>query len=118
MIAPRVTADGRGIRLVMGHRPCRFDIDFATGEILSRPIEHPLAEDGESSELWHPELDAAVAEDEDGQFLCSVEGRTLLRFPSGAEAKCWFDEGRALLVTYPGGHPHRLQIEVWRCTAN
>jgi hypothetical protein len=109
------TPDGRGIRTVIGHHPCRFDIDFATGELATRPVL-PADGVGAANELWHPSLDAAVVDEADGTtVLRTVDQRVLTHLPLGACAKAWFDGGRALLVTYPYAEAARLRIEVWRC---
>jgi len=117
-----LTHDRRGIRTVIDHRPCRFEVDFATGELQTRPVLPARASGDDDDErldpdeLWHPTLDAAVVDDADGTtVLRTVDGHVLTRFPFGACAKAWFDDGRALLVTYPFAGKARLRIEVWRC---
>jgi hypothetical protein len=107
------TTDGRGLRCVIANQPCRFDVDFQTGELLTRPPGVERGQPTMSLDLWHPVLDAVVLEDDRGEALCDLDGTVVTRLPRGGQAKQWFDDGRALLVTYPSDDGP-LRIEVWR----
>lgn len=107
-----LTKDGRGICIVLGERPRRFDIDFAAGRLLSEPAFDLHPRDDEA--WWHPELDAVLFKRSGRLLLSTLDGRRLCRLPIGARPECWFDQGCALLVTYPSADPDRLQMEVWR----
>jgi hypothetical protein len=115
-ISLRLTPDGRGIRTVMANRAHRFDVDFATGTILTALPRAAAGQDPFLQALWHPELDAIVLEDDEGnEALYDLDDDCIVELPPGAQAKQWFDGGRALLLTFPSSDEARpLRIEVWR----
>jgi hypothetical protein len=108
------TRDGRGFRAVMGNRPFRFDIDFATGQLLTELPDLTGRQAIGSLQLWNRSRDdVIVLEDDTSAALCDMDGNILTRLPPTGQAKQWFDDGRALLVTHPT-ETAPLQIDVWR----
>jgi hypothetical protein len=110
----RLTRDGRGLRAVIGNRPFRFDLDFETGALLTELPDLTRSQEVLSTQLWNPTRDdLIVLEDNTSAALCDHDGNILTRLPPTGEAKQWFDDGLALLVTHPTDDSP-LRIDVWR----
>ena len=111
--------DGGTVRACVGQTLHRFVVNLRSGELLhstSVELPHdPFAPGGYDDRVfWHPKLDALLVHQRDRYWLCSVDGSKLLELPDDARPEAWFDDGRALLVTYPNANDQLLPFEVWR----
>jgi hypothetical protein len=117
---PSLSSDRRGLRLFLGGKPVRFDLDITTGEVLSAPegVDR-LSRVGtreDTNILWHPHADL-VLHRKNGVFeLRGLEGPSLRRLPGGASPQGWTADGRALLVLRSAGSAGegKAWIELWR----
>ncbi len=106
------------VRCVEGRVLRRFVVDWTDGAVRDSEILGALPEEPRIGALiWHPTVDAMVAPAGGRRRLVSLSGETVLEFPAGARPELWFDDGRALLVTYPNDG-ERLPLEVWRVGAD
>lgn len=117
----RPSLSGRFVRLVLGGVPVRFEVDLATGAVLSRPerVERlalsQTSEDRPGEVLWHPHADLVLQRRRGGHFeLRTLEGETVMRLPQASFPHSWTRDGRGLL-TLRGAGEGRSWLELWRC---
>ncbi len=116
----RPSLSGRFVRIVLGGTPVRFELDLATGAVVSRPdrVERlALAQtnqDGPGRVLWHPQADLVFQQRNAGIFeLRDLDGATILRLPAGSAPVAWTGDGLALLVLRGAGEG-KAWLELWR----
>lgn len=118
--ATSVVADARGLRVVLGGTPVRFDVDLEAGRLLARPdgLDRLLRESARNDEsaLWHPHADLAVVRRGSAFFeVRSTDGSLARSLPANTSPQRWTDRGRALVtMRSAGGALGQSWIEVWR----
>jgi len=113
-----VAADGHGLRVVLGGRPRRFDLDRDHGLLRAVPGDAArLAQAPDrlprNDAIWHPQRDlVAYARRWPRVAVRRLDGTVAWRLPDGSTPQAWSPDGQALALTRQA--PTGWVLEVWR----
>jgi hypothetical protein len=115
--AASVSGDGRGVRVLLGDRVVRFEVDLARGKLLAAPPALPLPGAGKKGRdpedepplLWHPHADVVLRGGRGGTFDLLGPGGVLRAKLAGSPVR-WSRDGLSLVLVQEGRTPG---LEVW-----
>jgi hypothetical protein len=113
-----VTNDGRTVRLMLGRKPRRFEIDLEAGRVsrspadalhLARARRHHTGTDL----AWHPTLNVvALIRDWPRTVVYTADGGFLCRLPDRTRPQAWLPSTTAVLTVREADHATTL-FERW-----
>lgn len=118
--APSLAPDGRGVRVVLGGTPVRFDVDLETGQLVRAPegVERlaRAAQRHDGQTFWHPRADVCAVMRAGSAFfeLRATDGSVALGLPANTAPERWTSGGRQLLTLRGAGSLGQVWLELWR----
>jgi hypothetical protein len=112
---PSLAADRRIVRIVLGGKPRRFEVDLERGEVVSTPPNvEKLARSNAETGHWHPHTDAVWRYRKDRlEELATPEHRRVLILPAGVWPRAWSPDGHTLVCVSTLDSGER-NVEIWR----
>ncbi len=110
--APSLASDRRVLRIMLGGRPRRFEVDFERGAVVRAPEDKErLSRLNAETGRWHPHADAVFRYRKDRLVELVTPEERLLVLPPGTWPRAWSPDGHSLIAVSSEKGERRL--EVW-----
>lgn len=114
--SPSLASDRRVLRIVLGGKPRRFEVDLERGVVVRAPADKErLARVNAETGRWHPHADAVFRYRKDRLMELVTPEERLVVLPPGTWPRAWTPDGHALVTVSSEKGLRRL--EVWQAPA-